>query len=115
MAGLGIRIYLDENLDVHLTDALLHAGYDATHAFREGHVRIADDEHCRFATAQGRAIVSHNFGDFARIHLDFLQRGEDHCGIILVTVRPLRDLMARLRKHLDSTPPDVQRNNLFWA
>src|SRR6266568_4346179 len=104
MAGLGVRVYLDENVDIHVTDAL-----------REGNMRVSDEQHLRYATLHGRAVVTHNFGDYVRLHADFVQRGEHHEGIILVPVRPLSEVLVRLSKHLDIYTPVEQRDNLLWA
>jgi predicted nuclease of predicted toxin-antitoxin system len=113
--GLGIRIHLDENVDVRLADALNQRGYDATTALGQGWLHLSDEDQLRHATAIGRAIVSHDFDDFPRIHAEFLQRGEGHEGIILVPVRSLSELLTRISRHLDQHSPGEQRNNLFWA
>lgn len=115
MAGLGIKVYLDENVNLHLATALHQQGYDATHALAEGNRKVSDEQHLRIATGQGRAIVTHNFADFVRLHTEFLQRIEHHEGIILIPVRSLSELLTRLRTHLDSIAPDQQRDNLIWA
>lgn len=113
--GPGIRVYLDENVDIHLMGALLRLGYDAMHALLEGNARLPDDQHLRYATIHGRAVVTHNFADYAHLHADFSQRRECHDGIILVPVRPLPELLARLSTHLDTRSPAAQRNNILWA
>jgi uncharacterized protein DUF5615 len=59
--GLGIRIHLDENVDVRLADALNQRGYDATTALGQGWLHLSDEDQLRHATAMGRAIVSHDF------------------------------------------------------
>lgn len=115
MTGLGIRVYLDENVNIHVTDVLRQRGYDATHALMEGNVHLPDEQHLRFATAQGRAVVTHNFADFTRLHTEFIQRHEQHEGIILVPLRPLAELVSRLSKHLNASGPAEQRDNLLWA
>jgi hypothetical protein len=115
MAGLGICIYLDENVNLHVRDVLRQRGYDVTHALVEGNVQMPDEQHLRWATAHSRALVTHDFADFARLHSDFIQRHEQHEGIILVPVRPLSELVARLSNHLDSYTPAEQRGNLLWA
>jgi len=115
MAGVGVKVYLDENVDIRVTDALLRRGYDAAHALHEGNRRIADEQHLYYATLHGRAVVTHNFADYARLHADFVQRGELHEGIILIPVRPLSELLVRLSKHLDTYTPAEQHNNLLWA
>lgn len=114
-AGLGIRLHLDENVDVRLADALNQRGYDITTAASQGWLHLSDEEQLRRATASGRAIVSHDFGDFQAIHNDFSQRGEPHEGIVLIPVRSLSEMLTRLRSHLDQRTPDEQRNNLLWA
>jgi predicted nuclease of predicted toxin-antitoxin system len=115
MAGLGIKVYLDENVNLHLSTALIQQGYDAAHALTEGNRKVADEQHLQFATAHGRAVVTHNFADFARLHMEFAQRNEHHEGIILIPLRTLSELLNRLSSHLDSIAPDQQRNNLLWA
>jgi hypothetical protein len=115
MAGLGIRIYLDENVNLPVTRLLRQRGYRVTHALLEGNVQVPDEQHLRWATAHGYAVVTHDFADFARLHTEFLQRQEQHEGIILVPLRPLAELVARLCKHLDSYSPAAQRGNLLWA
>jgi hypothetical protein len=115
MAGLGVKVYLDENINLHLASALNQRGYDATHALIEGNRKVADQQHLRFATAQGRAVVTHNFADYARLHVEFAQRNERHEGIILIPDRSLSEMLARLCTHLDSFAPDQQRDNLLWA
>ncbi len=115
MAGLGIKVYLDENVNLHLTTALIQRGYDSTHALTEGNRKFADEQHLQFATTSGRAVVTHNFADFLRLHMEFAQRNEHHKGIILISVRSLSELLTRLCSHLDSFAPDQQRDNLLWA
>lgn len=106
---------MDENIDVRVTEALQASGYDATHALTEGNRRFPDEHHLRYATAQGRALVTHNFADYARLHLSFIQQGDHHAGIILVPVLPLSGLLPRLCRHLDTISPDQQQDNLLWA
>ncbi|HLF04995.1 MAG TPA: DUF5615 family PIN-like protein [Dehalococcoidia bacterium] len=115
ITGLGVRVYLDENIDLQVAEALQARGYDATHAFTEGNRRFPDEDHLLYAAAQGRALVTHNFADYARLHLNFIQRGERHAGIILVPVRPISELIPRLGRHLDTVSPAQQHGNLLWA
>src|SRR5947199_8514816 len=115
MAGMGVRVYLDENVDIHLTGALRRRGYDAIHALLEGNVQVKDEQHLRYATAQGRALVTHDFVDFPQIHSDFMQRSEYHEGSILLPFRSLSELLARVSIHLNTIPPDAQRDNILWA
>lgn len=115
MAGLGIKVYLDENIDLRVAGGLRLRGYDAVHAYEEGNNQTPDDQHLRYATTQGRAAVSNNFTDFARHHADFLQRGEQHEGVILIPVRPVGEMIRRLSTHLNTHSPAKQRDNLLWA
>ena len=110
-----MRLYLDENLNVQVAEALRARGYDAIHALTEGNRRLPDEQHLRYAAAQGRALVTHNFADYAGLHRSFIQQGEHHAGIILAPVRPLSELLPRLCKHLDTVSPAQQQDNLLWA
>ena len=81
-----IRLYLDEDTsDTALVRALRARGVDVEPAKEAGMTKRGDQEHLEYATAQGRALVSFNRGDYCRLHTDWLTQGKSHAGIILAT------------------------------
>jgi uncharacterized protein with PIN domain len=43
-------------------------GYDALSVFEAQTMGLEDNEQLEFAISQGRAILTHNMGDFERLH-----------------------------------------------
>lgn len=79
-----VRLYLDEDsMDVDLVAALRLRGIDVRTANEHGMLGSPDVAQLRWSTAQGRILYSFNVGDFYALHTSFLQRGEQHAGIIL--------------------------------
>lgn len=85
MSGPPIRLFTDEQIDVALTPALRQRGYDAESCHEAGRANqsISDEEQLRYATAEGRAILTFNIADFYRLDADWKAAGLAHCGIIV--------------------------------
>ena len=80
-----LTLYLDEDsMDQELARALRARGVDVVTASEADMVERSDVDQLRWATSQGRAIVSFNVGDFQRLHTRMLADGESHAGIILM-------------------------------
>ena len=79
-----IRLYFDEDSMRHaLVHALRARGIDVQTALDVGMIERSDEDHLRFATAQGRVLCSFNVGDFYRLHTDYMAQHQTHTGIIL--------------------------------
>ena len=94
-----LRFYLDEDsMRRALVEGLRARGVDVLTALEAGMIERGDDEHLAFATAEGRALLSFNVGDFARLHAAWLARGAVHAGIVLAPQQryPLGELIRRL-------------------
>lgn len=78
-------LYFDEDsLTGGVIAGLRRQNCDVLTATEASMGRQDDEDHLVFATSQGRAVVSANVPDFARLHNDYLQSQKDHCGIILI-------------------------------
>ncbi len=90
-------LYADEDFDQAAVEELRGLGHDVATARDAGRAgqSISDAEQLAFATAQGRAILTHNRWDFVRLH----RQGPGHSGIIACT--PDRDAVA-LARRIDS-------------
>ena len=111
-AGLGIRIYTDEDVDARLAVQLRVQGYDIISASDVGNVHkrhnaesFDDNWQINFAVRDGRAILIHNFTDYARIDGEFRAQGREHYGIIMVGHIPIGELVRRTKLHLDTLRP----------
>jgi predicted nuclease of predicted toxin-antitoxin system len=79
-----VKLYLDEDLSPHVAELLRDHGFDAVSAHEAGHAGRLDLEQLRFATREGRCLVTRNVADFVEIVRDLVNRQEPHAGIILV-------------------------------
>jgi len=110
-----IRLYLDEDaMDGDLVRALRARGVDVEPANEVGMIEREDEEHLRYATAQGRVIFSFNIGDFCRLHGQLLASQEPHAGIVVSRQQRygIGEQMRRLLKLIASKTADEMRNQL---
>jgi len=66
-----------------LVKALRSKGMNVTTALMEDMINRDDAEHLEYAKTQERSLYSFNRGDFLRLHVQYLQQGKTHAGIIL--------------------------------
>jgi hypothetical protein len=79
-----VRLYFDEDLSPRVAELLRQRGLDAISAHEAGRAGDLDFEQLRFATLEGRCLVTRNTADFVEIVRDLVNRQESHAGIILV-------------------------------
>lgn len=80
-----LRLYADEDASEHAVIQGLRArGVDITTTAEAARLGTTDEEQLAFAVQQSRAVFTFNVGDFARLHGLYLQRGDDHCGIVVI-------------------------------
>jgi predicted nuclease of predicted toxin-antitoxin system len=95
-------LYLDEDSSQRrLIVALRNGGIDVLTAVEAGLSGATDAEHLKFATESGRAIVTANRGDFARLHSEWASIGRAHGGIII--------------RSRQGTPPEVLATAILAA
>ena len=91
-----IRLFTDEDVYGQVAPLLRAAGFDAVSTPEVGRLGRDDSDQLAWATGEGRALITFNVGDFARLHHDWLGRTLHHCGVIVSQQRPLGDLLRRL-------------------
>lgn len=80
-----VRLYFDEDAGENAVVLGLRArGIDVLTTREANQIGASDPNQLEFATRQGRSIYTFNVGDFARLHLDYLSRGNEHAGIIVI-------------------------------
>jgi hypothetical protein len=82
-----VRVYLDESLSPTIAALLRARGVDAVSAHEVGRLGADDRSQLRYATEEGRAIVTPNLRDFLTLAADAVRENELHGGIILVSPR----------------------------
>ncbi|MEW5869169.1 MAG: DUF5615 family PIN-like protein [Chloroflexota bacterium] len=106
------RLFLDEDVWVGLVHALREAGYDAVSANDVGRKGFSDEAQLAYATAEARAILTHNIQDFAPLALLYYEQGISHHGIIVARHFEKGELLRRTLALLRSVTADQLANTL---
>ncbi len=99
-----IRLYLDEDtISRALVKALRAKSVDVLTSKEAGLIEIPDERHLEYAAELGRAVLTFNVQDFARLHYADMSTGRHHAGIIVseqlqvgVIIRRLLTLLGAL-------------------
>ncbi|CAN5822472.1 DUF5615 family PIN-like protein [soil metagenome] len=85
--GRRLRLYTDEDVDGRVAKQLQRLGHDvlSSHAAGNSGRRLSDEWQLKYATEQGRAILSHNSGDFYQLAHSWALSKREHYGIVLAT------------------------------
>lgn len=97
------RLYADEDFDRHVVLELRSLGHDVLTVQDAGQAnqRTTDEQILRFATADGRAVVTFNRRDFIALH----KSAQPHAGIIVCTRDPdAKALAGRINAAIQSCP-----------
>ena len=111
------ELFIDEDAcEDAVVSALRRLGIDVLTVHDVSRAGIDDDDQLRFAASVDRAIYSLNARHFARIHREFVARGEEHAGIILIPRQrySIGEKIRRLEDLLDSTDAEALRNTLHF-
>ena len=106
-----IRFHLDENVDPVIAKALLRYGIDVTTTVDAGLRTLSDREHLKYATTEGRVVVTHD-RDFLRM----ASQGNQHAGIANChkEARSIGDLIRALQLIYDVLTPDEMKNQIEY-
>ena len=76
-------MFLDEDVHLLLGLALCRRGYDAFHAQELGRKGRTDTEQLAYATDEQRCVFTFNIRDFVLLHNAYVERGQEHWGIVV--------------------------------
>ncbi|MBI4653565.1 MAG: DUF5615 family PIN-like protein [Nitrospirae bacterium] len=105
-----IKLYLDEDVDVSLAQALNQKGFDVLTTQEAGKKRLSDVEQLEFAVKGKRVILTHNKRDFTLLHKNYMLDGKEHYGIILSDQRPIGEMLCGLSKLIFSLTAEQMKN-----
>lgn len=112
-----VRLYVDEDAEEHaVVHALRTRGVDVLTTLEANLSSATDEQQLAFATAEGRAIYSFNVGDFARLHGDYLARGVEHAGIIVIPDQrcSVGEKLRRLTNLIRTISAEQMRNRMEY-
>ena len=82
-----MKLLLDEMIGPRVAKELRDRGIDVVAVAERTDLRaLPDDAVLDFARDEGRAVVTRNIGDFARLHQQSLAEGRPHAGMVMITV-----------------------------
>lgn len=109
-----IKLYLDEDVEVFLADAVRRRGYAATTARDCGNLGIADLAQIEFARRLGFVIVTYNVHDFPRLHYEIIGRNEHHSGFVVAKQESFTAVLRRLLKLLAARSGEDMQDTLDY-
>ncbi len=111
---LFIRLYLDEDVHKRVASALRLRRFDVVSAHEVGRWGLSDAEQLTYAATEGRALFTYNTPDYLRLHLNWLQRGQEHYGIIVSDQLPIGETVRRLLNLSNRVTADEMQNQIRW-
>ena len=105
-----VRLYIDADVTPALARLLREHGFDAISAHEVGNAKLADADQMTHAASQGRAILTYNSKDFARLLDQYWWEGREHQGVIVSQQMPIGELLRRTLRLLNSITPDQMQN-----
>ena len=95
-------LFLDEDVWLGLASVLRKHGFDAIHVYECKRGGLSDPEQLMYAVQEGRAILTHNIGDFASLAVDYAFDNRPHAGIILSQQLEKGELLRRIQNLMES-------------
>ena len=114
MTRLFAKLYLDEDVDVHVADLISARGFKATTTQQAGRKGKNDDEQLAYAVNQKSTLVTHNRAHFEALAAEYLATGKNHYGIIIAVRRPVYELTKRLLGILNRVTADEMENQVRY-
>lgn len=108
-------LYTDEDMSALVATLLRSRGLDVTTVPEQTTLGKTDSEQLEFATSISRCIVTHNRVDFERLHLQFIEEGREHCGIIVVPQKSAYEVAQRVSILVNTLTIDSINNQLLYA
>lgn len=114
--GLGIRLYLDEDVQAEAAEQLRQLEYDVICCRDSGRSNqgIDDEDQLAYATELGRALFTYNVADYVALDKKWKAANRRHRGIVISDQLSIGEVIRRLRCHLDYVDPSSQNDNILW-
>jgi hypothetical protein len=109
-----IRFFTDEDVYGQVAVQLRAAGFDALSTPEAGRLGQSDADQLAWAAREGRALLTFNIGDFARLRHEWMGRGLLHAGLVVSQQRPLGELLRRLLRLGQDLDDDAMRDRLEY-
>ena len=108
------KLYLDEDVHKRAAQALRLRGHDVVSTHEVSQNQLPDEAQFAYAVQQGRALVSFNIEDFARLASSAVKSGQHHPGVILSRQLPIGPFVRALAQFLESRQAEDLRDGTWW-
>jgi predicted nuclease of predicted toxin-antitoxin system len=108
-------LYTDEDMSALVATLLRSRGLDVTTVPERSTRGKTDSEQLELATSLGRCLLTHNRVDFERLHLQYVEQGKQHFGIIIVPQKNAYEVARRIGILVSSLTADEIKNQLLYA
>jgi predicted nuclease of predicted toxin-antitoxin system len=108
-------LYTDEDMSALIATLLRYRGLDMTTVPEQATLGKTDREQLEFATSLGRCILTHNRVDFERLHLQYIEEGRQHYGIIVVPQKNAYEIAQRIGILVSMLMADEIYNQLLYG
>ena len=115
MPERAVRLLLDEDVWQGLAAVLREAGYDVVSVTEAGCKGFSDEEILAHAIVEGRAVLTHNIQDFARLAETYFLQEIEHPGISVARQFEKGKLLHRTLALLDTLTPESLANTLRFV
>lgn len=115
-----MRLFLNEQISPVVSERLREQGYDVVSPHDLATWGQSDLDQITWSVVNGQAVVTYNIADFRLIADQYLARGQDHFGLILVSERTISQgdpaaLLGALEAALRTYPEaDALRNQVVF-
>ncbi|MGQ9631399.1 MAG: DUF5615 family PIN-like protein [bacterium] len=109
-----IKLYLDEDVQTRLAEALRKRGFDVVTAQEVSRKSFSDEDQLNFASSQNRAILTYNARDYAKLNGRYITEGREHKGIIISGQLPIGEMLRRITKLMLNLFANDMRNQLEY-
>lgn len=114
MSNLFIELYLDEDVDVLVSDLIKARGFVAITTTEVGNKGKDDSAQLAYATENELTLLTHNRVDFETLAQDYFADGKTHHGIIIAVRRTPQELAQRLLVILNKVTADEIVNQVRY-
>lgn len=106
-----MKLFLDENISPRVAKQLRDYSFDAVSVFDIKANGFSDEQQLETAINEKRAFVTYDLKDFINLAKDYIAKGKQHYGIILVSNKTISQrepslLTSALRKLIENVRKD---------
>jgi predicted nuclease of predicted toxin-antitoxin system len=108
-------LYTDEDMSALVAVLLRSRGLNVTTVPEQSTRGKTDNEQLELAAFLGRCLITHNRVDFERLHLQYVENGKQHSGIIVVPQKNAYEVAQRIGILVSALTADEIKNQLLYA